>query len=79
MSIQGILEQIKLPRERIQVYGRQITIECLSQKTCQEWASIVKEFARIRGTVRSLIYNKGEQGHNIAKTHKVYRLYAIID
>jgi hypothetical protein len=76
-----LLNAIDLPKREIKCYGRQITIECESQASCQEWEKIVSKFTRTRGIIKSMVETQKSLQKNIStkKYMDVYRLYAVID
>jgi len=78
-QIQAILEGINLPSREIRCYGSQVTVECLSQETCQKWAEVISKFATVRAIIESLAYTqKNTNLSSNPSTMTVYRLYAKI-
>lgn len=81
--LQRKLESIKLQKIEIKCFGSQIIIECLSLSSCEEWADIIKNFAKIRGIIKSIKETKKSIEKNkyssFKKYYEVYRLYACIN
>lgn len=89
-ALEAKLKEIGLPYHEIKVYGRQITVECISRDTCAKWAAILAKFARVRGMIKSVVEKKEfkgkTQGHymdeaGIMRSTKmgVWRVYAAIE
>lgn len=73
------LAALGMPFHEIQCYGRQITIECISQDTCSKWSGIIGKFAKVKGILKSVVYTKeNKKLQLIPSTMTVYRLYATI-
>lgn len=78
-SIKNTLESLSLPFNAIKVYGSQITIECESKATCEKFSSVIINFATIRNIIETSVYCKDQQGKNMPKLKKAFRLYAKIN
>lgn len=74
------LAQYNIPSREIKVYGRQITIECISESSILQYGTIISKFARIRGIIKSLVETRESLAKNINTKHymTVYRLYAVM-
>lgn len=73
------LESLGLPFTEIQCYGNQVTVECLSQKACEDFGSIIKHFATIRMIIKSYRYTLTNRKKSVnPPTQDVWRLYAKI-
>jgi len=81
-QIKDLLNTVDLPSREIKVYGSQITVECASLSSCQEFAKVISKFATIRKIIESLVETEHSKEHNLNAVGKkyftVYRLYAII-
>ena len=73
------LESTGLPFKEIQVYGRQIVVTSHCRDTADKWASLLGQFAKVRGTTKSLDYAKENKGTCLLPTVvQVYRTFAAI-
>lgn len=48
------LAEAGIPARRIDVYGSQIMITCMSRKTANRWSSLVSKFATVRNVFESV-------------------------
>lgn len=73
------LEALGIPYKEIRVYGGQIVVTCVSVNTATKWASLLGNFAKVRGTVQSIDYTKENKGTCLVPTTtKVWRVFATV-
>jgi hypothetical protein len=72
------LESLGLPYREVKVYGSQISVECACQATASKWASLIAEFARLKGVIESLAYTKSTEGCFSRDSFKVWRVHAVV-
>lgn len=73
------LEQFGIPYREIKVYGSQITVETYGREAADKFASIIANFATIRGLLETTVDAKENKGSVMNPTKiRIYRLYARI-
>ena len=78
-KIKQRLEQFKIPHREIKVYGSQITVETYGREAAEKFASVITNFAKIRGLIETTVDAKENQGSVMNPTKiRIYRLYARI-
>ncbi len=72
-----ILEGLEIPNRVIKVYGSQITVECFSRSACEQFATVLGQFTKIRGILETTTDAKENRGTALVPSKvKVWRLYA---
>ena len=85
-KMQAALAQAGIPHKEIKCYGAQIMVTCWSRSAAAKWASLLSNFATVRGVVESRDYTKDPSEvvkHNpglvkTAVTHPVWLVGATI-
>ena len=71
--LQAKLESLGLPYKEIKVYGSQIMVTAWGEATANKWHSILSKFTTSRCPVRSVDYNKVNEGTCLLpSTHEVW-------
>ena len=78
-KIKQRLEQFGIPHREIKVYGSQITVEIFGREAAEKFASVIANFAKVRGVIETTVDAKENRGSVMNPTKiRVYRLYARI-
>lgn len=78
-QIKATLLKSRIPVKEVEVYGSQIVITAWSREAANKWASLVSKFAKLRGVVETMDYNKvNENTVLIPSAHKVWRVFGVM-
>ncbi|MGI9489328.1 MAG: hypothetical protein ACR2RF_26260 [Geminicoccaceae bacterium] len=59
-KMKAMLAKTGIPHKEIECYGSQIVITSWSEAAARKWASLLANFATVRGIVKTTDYNKDQ-------------------